>query len=265
MPCFHTGIGMQGPGHKGCILEKDLFGSTTHKYLLKIWLWWALKGGELFSGCCRKHLLAPFLFCSARGTSEEEQTQGCSSCSSALRPHLETPGEKTKMLKHHMDSTSPKPSAAGEQMFYYFKEIHVHIPASPYLSPNYLAGVEALPTGKRCFWTLLNTGENIAGQQINPWDSGISILPEQGSRCSLQGGKQNDGSTILQFPCSSAGTPLTEFCTSSGAARCSAIVWPDLWNSTLSLPPEVALQNIANLIQIRETLQLHKFSSIFLI
>lgn len=36
------------------------------------------------------------------GTPEEEQTQGCSSCSSALRPHLETPGEKTEMLKYHM-------------------------------------------------------------------------------------------------------------------------------------------------------------------
>lgn len=52
------------------------------------------------------------------GTCEEEQTQGCSSCSSALRPHLETPGEKTEMLKYHMGSTSPKLPAAGKQRVY---------------------------------------------------------------------------------------------------------------------------------------------------
>lgn len=89
----------------------------------------------------------------------------------------------------------------------------------PYLSPNYQAGVGAHPTGKRCF---LNTVVKIsvlcrAGQQT----AGVQEFPLGQSRYSLclQGGKQNHGSTILQFPCSSAVTPVTKFCTSLGTTH----------------------------------------------
>lgn len=160
---------------------------------------------------------------------------GCSTLSSALRPHLEKLEEKARMLKDHMGSTSPKLAAAGKQMFV-FKQIHVHVLANLYLSSNYLAGAGAHPTGKTWFWKLHQLlqcfGENIAvcraGQEIARI-SGIQEFPPCQSReeSRTMAPREHNSAIPLQL-CSDTSDKILHFFRYSTFLPCSVLVLPDL-------------------------------------
>lgn len=107
----------------------------------------------------------------------------------------------------------------------------MHVPASLYLSPNYLTGVGAHPTGKRCFLStapvLQGFGENIALCRATQQIPGIQEFPPCQSRapgapCVCREGRKQwlPGNTTSAIPLQLCTvTPVTKLCTSSGSTH----------------------------------------------